>query len=226
MFSSVFDFIILGAILFVIFRQVFNQQVKVRWKMSRMKTKRIDAVIDGDIIKIVGKAEAAGELLKAPLSGRPCVAYAINVERYYQNGKNSFWKSVFKEKKLGDFVITQGMKVAFLNKVHIENYFVEDSIKTFDKEPLLPADLLEYLKTKGLELKNWQIRIKEGVILEKEEVAASGQGYWAVAEDLNLPSNYWRVLELRSYARNPVYFSDDSYAKKERLKSNKDVFMG
>jgi hypothetical protein len=55
-------------------------------------TSKVEGIAMGPV-EVVGSVESAGELLQAPLSGRPCFYWKIYVERY-RSGKHAQWMKV------------------------------------------------------------------------------------------------------------------------------------
>lgn len=59
----------------------------------------------GESARVVGRVEPIGELLAAPITGRPCVAYEVFVEERVKRGKYHHWRTVFQEAVANPFRI-------------------------------------------------------------------------------------------------------------------------
>ncbi|HCT29747.1 MAG TPA: hypothetical protein DIW31_03200 [Bacteroidales bacterium] len=192
----------------------FNKHAVIKRKLKKAVGKKISTFISGDIAKVVGKVEFAGEPLIAPLSGRRCAQYHVLVEEQVSSGKSSHWKTIIEEEVVGKFVIRDGRHCAHINNQKVKSYLVEDrkysSRHGHDATPELERFLNAHgQKSEGFFGWNKNIRYKEGVLEEGELIAAVGRGEWKTAEQAQLPDTYDRVLEISATEQEPVYLSDD-----------------
>ena len=74
----------------------------IKRQARRLRPTAIDRVGDGARVKVVGRVDVGREPLEAPISGRPCAAWSVEV----QDG-NSF-TSVALEVRAQDFVVRDG----------------------------------------------------------------------------------------------------------------------
>jgi hypothetical protein len=59
--------------------------------------------------RIVGEIEAfEGKSVKAPLSGRSCVAYAVRVEEYQSEGRRGSWEAIVQDFDAVNFTVSDG----------------------------------------------------------------------------------------------------------------------
>src|SRR5262245_52928592 len=63
---------------------------RTRRQLRRSTAKRIQELGDDERSKIVGRVRATGELVDAPVSGRPCVAFAVSVIVHGYNTSKTF----------------------------------------------------------------------------------------------------------------------------------------
>lgn len=213
------DIIITGAIVLaigvIIFLALyFNKKAVIKRKLKKAIGKKISDFISGDIAKVVGKVEFAGDPLIAPLSGRRCAYYYVLVEQQVSSGKSTHWETVIEEEVAGKFVIRDGRHIAHVNCMNVKSVLVEDKQYSSRIGQDATPELEKYLndhnkKSEGVFGWNKTMRYKEGVLEEGELIAALGRGEWKSAEQVQLPDTYDRVLELSSTEAEPVYLSDD-----------------
>lgn len=192
----------------------FSKKAVVRRKLKKAIDKKISDFISGDIAKVVGKVEFAGEPLIAPLSGRRCAHYYVLVEEKVSSGKESHWKTIIEEEVAGKFVIHDGRYCAHINNQNVKSYLVEDRRYSSGHGNDATPELERYLNAHGYKSEgvfgwNKSIRYKEGVLEEGELIAAVGRGEWKTADQVQLPDTYDRVLEISATDKEPIYLSDD-----------------
>ena len=138
-FSPVIVFVAL-AILIVIFTERFfnSRKFRVSSALEKKGTKKIGEVTEGEYVQIQGKIFPAGEIIKAPLTGRECVYYHVKIEqlvtKLYSPGliHSRFgahipeWKTVSEDEMMADVVITDGKDFAFVDCNHPLTYLVPD----------------------------------------------------------------------------------------------------
>jgi len=192
----------------------YSKKAIIKRKLKKAAGKKISDFISGDIAKVVGKVEFAGEPLIAPLSGRRCAHYYVLVEEKVSSGKSSHWNTLIEEEVAGKFVIRDGRYCAHINNQNVKSYLVEDRQFASELGQDATPELERYLnahgqKSEGVFGWNKSIRYKEGVLEEGELIAAVGRGEWKTAEQAQLPDTYDRVLEISATEQEPVYLSDD-----------------
>lgn len=192
----------------------YSKRAVVKRKLKKAVGKKISDFISGDIAKVVGKVEFAGEPLIAPLSGRRCAHYYVLVEEKVSSGKSSHWNTLIEEEVAGKFVIRDGRYCAHINSQNVKSYLVEDRQFASGFGNDATPELERYLNAHGQKSEgyfgwNKTIRYKEGVLEEGELIAAVGRGEWKTAEQAQLPDAYDRVLEISATEQEPVYLSDD-----------------
>ena len=193
---------------------VFSKKAVMRRALKKAPYRRIHEVQTGEKVRVVGRIVYAGQVIQAPLSGRHCVAYHVEVQELRNRGKHSTWVTVINEEHRGDIVIHDGMGNALIDKQHLKTLMVQDakfSSGTFnDAAPHLE----EFLRLRGrastgfLGL-NKGLRYREGILEQNELVAAVGVGAWgsAGAKNLNLPHD--RLLLLNADEKGKLYITDD-----------------
>lgn len=81
---------------------LFESDAWIRWRARRLPVTPIDRAGDGVRVKIVGRLEAGKRPLEAPISGRACVAWTVEV----QEGSNL--RTIVLEGQTQDFVLHDG----------------------------------------------------------------------------------------------------------------------
>ncbi len=204
--------LVIGGIAFI--SSHFSRKYVVKHKLKKATGKRISDFVDGDVAKVVGKVEYAGEPLTAPLSGRKCAYYYVLIEQLISTGKSSHWKKIIEEEKAGTFVIKDGVRFAHINCDHVKSYIVQDRIYKSgfmnDATEVLERFLSKHgYKSENLLGMNKKLRYKEGVLEKGELIAVIGKGTWRYSSQVGLPDYYERVLDVGSTENEPVYLSDD-----------------
>ncbi len=215
--------LVIGVIVFISF--YYSKKAIIVRKLKKAAGKKISDFISGDIAKVVGKVEYAGEPLTAPLSGRKCAHYYVLVEEQVSTGKSSHWKAIIEEELAGSFVIRDGRYCAHINRQNIKSYLVEDRQFASGFGNDATPELERYLNAHGQKSEgtfgwNKTIRYKEGILEEGELIAAIGRGEWKTANQVQLPDTYDRVLEISATEQEPVYLSDDPETVKTTYSEN------
>jgi hypothetical protein len=210
--TFIFIFTIVGIIAFVSY--YFSKNVVIRRKIRKTAIKKISDFTGGEIAKITGKVELAGEPLTAPLSGRKCAYYYVLVEQRVSTGKSSHWKTLIEEEVSGKFVIRDGYSCAYINSQSVKSYLVLDMKYSSGFLNDATAELEKYLGKHNKESENFigtnkTIRYKEGILEEGEKIVVVGKGEWKSSYHFNLPDRYDRVLAFSSTDEDDVYLSDD-----------------
>jgi hypothetical protein len=150
--------------------------------------------------------------LVAPLSGRECAWYCVEVQ-VKRGGKNSRWETIIKEENKSGFVIRDADKVAFIDDTNVKRHIVQDVHYSsgFLNDP--SNKLAAYLKKHGYKSENFlgfnkSIRYHEGVLEKSETIVVLGKGEWHPGFKLGLPHDYGDVLAITS-GGDIIYLSDD-----------------
>ncbi|MFK8000701.1 MAG: hypothetical protein AB8H86_13970 [Polyangiales bacterium] len=130
---------------------------------------------EGAVVHIRGTVRAGGgDLLLAPLSGRPCVAWTLNVSE--DRGNN--FGTVHDERTLRPFFVDDDHDTAFVTPVASRLSLIEDT--KFDSLIDKPVPgLVAHLKKGDFEMRP-QARyiVREGILSEGEPIAVVGRGRW------------------------------------------------
>jgi len=199
----------------MIAKSYFSRKAVVRRKLKKAAGVKISDFLTGDIAKIVGHVEIAGDALIAPLSGRKCAYYPVLVEQLVSNGKNSYWKKLIEEEVSGTFVIRDGRYRAHIDSSSkLKTYLIQDVEFSSGLGNNATERLENYLKANGTKSENIlgfnkKLRYKEGVLERGECMAVVGRGEWKFAREMSLPDSFGKILVISSTDKEPVYLSDD-----------------
>lgn len=210
-------FIVLFVVLvttILIVSHYFSSSAKIARRLKKSIYMPIKEFRDGDVYKVIGQVELASDFLIAPLSGRKCSYYSIEVEKRVQNGKNTSWRTIIEEEKISTILVKEQGYCAVLNSSQLKSYLISDANYKSGFMKDASSNLNSYLKAHGHDSVsflgfNKTMRYSEGVLEEGETIALLGRGVWKNAEELGLPEEYDRVLAIEATAEEPVYLSDD-----------------
>lgn len=152
-----------------------NRRFSTRRVFERHKLRPIATSKEGAVVHIRGAVRAGGgELLLAPLSGRRCLAWTLNVSE--DRGKN--FGTVHDERTLRPFFVDDDDDTAFVTPASSRLSLIEDT--KFDSllgKP--PTGLVAHLKDRDFEmLAHARYVVREGILSEGEPIAVVGRGRW------------------------------------------------
>lgn len=186
---------------------------------------RVADAQEGQLVRIVGTLRAHRETLVSPLAARTCAHFDVLVEERVKSGKNSSWRTLFREHDSRDFVVedesgrvivdTGGLEVALVQDHHQRSGTFEDA------SPELEALLARNGHTStGFFGMNRTLRYREGVLEPGERVSVLGWAHWEddPEGERDLSAAAYRTatrkkrLVLQPSAESPVRASDDPKA--------------
>lgn len=138
---------------------------------------------EGSLVRIVGTLRAGARTLEAPLSGRPCACFRVEVDVRVSTGKSSSWRNIIREEDGADFFVEDPSGRALVKGGTVEAAIVLDhhlKSGTFDDAtPELEAYLARHgHKSTDFLGFNKAIRYREGVLEPGETVAVLGRARW------------------------------------------------
>jgi hypothetical protein len=154
------------------------EKAKLARALRRAPRIAIRALPEATRARIVGTV-AAEATLRAPLTGRTCVAYVVHVEERVSNGKTTTWTPRIHEVKSVPFTVDDGTGRALVDPGQAQLLVEMDSTTRsgpFDEATAAEAGFLE---RHGMAAKGWflrkNLRYLEGVIEPGERVAVLGR---------------------------------------------------
>ncbi|HTF03895.1 MAG TPA: hypothetical protein VK826_07715 [Bacteroidia bacterium] len=210
------SFIVGAILLFVglLYQSLFSNAARVKRALKNVQPKKIGDFKSGEVGKIKGQIVFAGRTIIAPLSGRECVYYHIEVEERNSGGKNSRWLPVIDEKKKADVVLFDGENYAVVVDRKAQTYIFPDASFTSGSFDDALPEMEKYLETHkkkstGILGFNKTMRYTEGILEEDEWCAVAGQGRWVTPGKVRLKLPVERVLLISSAPNVEVFLTDD-----------------
>lgn len=179
---------------------------------------------DGRIAKIVGTAQAVLQPMRAPLSGRECVFFRVEV--HVQDTHSSGWIPLFAHIEGSVYAIDDGTESAVVEMSRAQIALMTD-VDTLSRPRLANQNFVEHmLRIRGYPFYGWmadsplsyhdgytvrRLRCTESKIAVGERVAVSGYGLREVRRDPNHTTDYREMptrLVFRAQRRCPLLVSD------------------
>ena len=163
--------------------------------LRRVARVRAADLVEGSLVKVVGRIEVAGAL-QAPLSGGACAGYVLYVAREPTRGQNFFREVYVSEERMAQCVVRDdsgeveiGPEGASLKLARQTESFTG----ILDGGP--SAALTALLTARGCDLKAWySMQIREGVVRPGDRVAVVGIAARAPrAENTPETATRWRL---------------------------------
>ena len=213
----VFFIVLIIAVVVVILGLTFyySKNAKIKRKLRKTPIVPIYNFKQGQFGRIVGKAQAINHVLTAPISGRKCLYYKVEVQKKVSSGKSSHWKTIITEELGTDFYIRQGIRnIAHVKTTHIKSVLDVDAKYNSGFMKDANSHLEQFLKSHGHESTgyfgfNKALRYHEGVVDLNEEVAVAGTGFWMMPEYPIQDLYNEQILFMQGTEQEPVYLSDN-----------------
>ncbi len=110
-------------------------------------TRAIDTLQHGEVARVVGKVEARSQVIPAPLSGRPCVAWEVSV---WQPISLRAWRRCASAGDHVPFAILDGTGRAAVTGKRTRSYSVVDHEERFESTAALSERAQAYVDARGL----------------------------------------------------------------------------
>jgi hypothetical protein len=194
-------------------RRLLSRSARARRKLARRKRVPIcDA--SGPGLLVTGRVHRRGEPLTAPVSGRPCVAFNLLVEKHTREG----WRPILEVRDARSFVVVDesGAGLVDANGPFVVALDVDDRGSTRWYNSAMGATQRQALKSllRG-DNESWSgamtnLRYQEGVLRDGETASIGGHGVRQVSPEA--PSANRRAppewLVLRGTAEEPLLIAD------------------
>lgn len=110
-------------------------------------TRAIDTLAHGEVARVVGKVEGRSQVIPAPLSGRPCVAWEVSV---WQPISPRAWKRCASAGESVPFAILDGTGRAAVTGKRTRSYSVVDHEERFENTAALSERAQNYVESRSL----------------------------------------------------------------------------
>lgn len=158
--------------------QMWSERARLKKALRSAPRVAIRELPEGTPARIVGTV-AAQATLRAPLTGRTCVAYVAQVEELVSSGKTSSWRGRIHEVRHVPFTVDDGTGRAIVDPGQAKLLVEMDSTTrsgTFDDATPVEED---FLRRHNMGSQGWffnkTLRYLEGVIEPGERVAVLGR---------------------------------------------------
>lgn len=178
---------------------------------KRTKLIPIGDATEGSVVRIRGLVRpGGGELLSAPLSGRPCVAWTLHVSQERGLGETAHYVSVLDERILRPFFVDDEDDTAFVAPEQTRMALIEDF--TFDSRGRQPLhSLVAHLAAKNIDTLSANYVVREAILSPGEPITVVGKGRWE--SDPSRPGEGYRSVGKRFVIETGpaghVHISDD-----------------
>lgn len=217
--TTIFIFVILGAIVIgvIIYAIFFNRAAVVKRALRKTPPKEMRDVLSGDIVRLKGNIDLCGKVLIAPLSGRKCAYYHVEILQHKSSGKNSRWVTILNDEQAGDIVIRDGRHHAIIPSTGAKCFLVQDHNKHSGFMNDASPELNAYLQSKGIKSVSWiglnkSLKYREGILEANEVITAAGKANWISKSQVNFDIPSDRILMLEPHEKDCVYFTDATIA--------------
>lgn len=198
-------------------------QMTVR-AMRKVERCSIAAAPHGAMVRVTGTLHEGAELLRAPLSGRSCVGYWVQVQVRRSANRSLHWANLIDQREAVDFVVEDGSGSAIVQTRDVELAIELDHHQTSgtfdDATPVEESFLRRHGHgSTGLFGFNKALRYREAVLEPGETVVVVGRARW---EDDPAPGAVQGTgyrqgtratrLVLEASRRMPLRISDDPKA--------------
>jgi hypothetical protein len=189
-----------------------NRHFSARRVFDRHKLLPIGDAKDGAVVRVRGLVRpGGGDLLSAPLSGRPCVAWTLHVSQEHGRGDMANYIRVLDERIIRPFFVDDEHDTAFVTPEESSLALIEDC--TFDSrtDKVVPA-LEAHLAARGVDmLTGANYVVREAILSVGEPVTVVGRGSWE--SDPSRPGEGYRSvgrrLVIATGPKGVVHVSDD-----------------
>lgn len=169
----------------------FSRDQRGKRRLKNLESSAIADVQDGALVKITGKLSLGGlQQLDAPLTGRTCVGYVVEVKERKQSGANANWITIITKEDAVDFVVEDATGKALVKAAGSHLVLVRDghlrSGALSDHSDRGQAFLLaQGTPSENILRMKKSLRYEEGVLEAGEEVSVLGIARWeAIPESM------------------------------------------
>lgn len=198
-----------------------SRRFSTRRVFDRHKQVAIGDVADGSVVRIAGVVRpGGGDLLRAPMSGRTCIAWTLTV-REDRGQRDANFVGVLDERILRPFFLDDEHDTAFVTPLKSSLSLTEDQVLVLPVGKATPS-LEAHLAERDILIKPGRRYIMaEAVLCVGQTITVVGRGSWE--SDPSRPGEGYRSVGRRlvvtADAKHPVHVSDDPTLVKNVAKS-------
>jgi hypothetical protein len=101
----------------------------IRWRTRRLPVTPLDRVADGTRVKVAGRLDAGEQPLVAPISGRACAAWSVEVQEW------PGWETMAVERQTQEFVLRDGSSRPALVRATRARVVFESDVWSWPAQP-------------------------------------------------------------------------------------------
>jgi hypothetical protein len=157
----------------------FTNEWLVSRPLRKLRRKKIAEVRDASVCKIVGRIQPLDAPLTAPLTGRPCVYFAVLVQEWVADSwwsrSQGTWKELIHEEKSCDFLVSDGSGAARVRLAELPRLYLRDVTFASPVEvshPRLETFLMQHYEASAPQR---DLHYRETVLCPDEEIAVVGR---------------------------------------------------
>lgn len=202
----------LGASASAELRARISPRARAKRAAFRLPRTRIEDVKTGDLVRVEGRIELAGEALVAPLSQRRCAHYELSVD--FAKTETSFVKVLSESRSTAFFVVDESKRALVEVDRNIAEVVVDHYWTANDIDAETRFELERYLFTKGdmgraLLAEPKRLRYAEGALEEGERVHVAGVAEWVSGAEVGQSyRDSGQRLVLRAPPRGRLFVTD------------------
>ena len=202
----------LGASASAELRSRISPRARAKRAAFRLPRTRIEDVKTGELVRIEGRIQLAGEALVAPLSQRRCAHYELSVD--FAKTDTSFVKVLTESRSTPFFVVDESKRALVEVDRNIAEVVVDHYWTAKDIDAETRFELERYLFTKGdigraLLAEPKRLRYAEGALEEGERVHVAGVAEWVSAAEVGQTyRDSGQRLVLRAPPRGRLFVTD------------------
>lgn len=142
--------------------------------LRRHLLQKVGAFPESSEGRIAGIVSRVDSLLRAPMTGRECVAYVLRVHEY--RGRRAGWEQILEVSEAVSFAVTDDTGRAVVRARESSLAFVMD--RSTQSDSLLPATsrMNEFLEARGMTSIGKTLKYEEGTLLVGKKTTVFGVG--------------------------------------------------
>ena len=148
-------------------------------RLRSVRPTAIASLTEGATARVDGRVRLGGDSHVAPLSGRRCAYYEVQVDQRVSSGKSHHWRKLVREEESCDFFVRDETGEARVDMSLARVVSAVDVTRRSGTWNDASPELEAFLAERGVASKGWvfnkTLRYREAVVEEGEQVGVLGQ---------------------------------------------------